>query len=265
MGDHMRLNCSGYVFSCSSPPYLSAASIQSLTLLETGSDVKKLQRNIKLLHETIKKHKASFKGRLVTPSSSVSPLIHFRLSRSTGNRVSDLLLIRTIVDEMFNKSIVVSVPKYSTREMFLPQPSLKMCVTALHTEQDIVRAVECLAKVVTDVLEVSDVGGEESESEDKGKTKGKGKGKGERGVQVSTKDEVESNVSEDAESREGGDEGDIESRVSVGKVDSTKSAVKTNTTSGGRGTSYGAKEAGTGTAAGTGTTAGVGKRNRRKK
>jgi len=149
MCNHMRLNCNGYVFSCSSPPFVSSASTEAFTLLETGPEIRRLQENVEILHKTLKNIK--IKG-LYTHSDGVSPYVHFRLQKSTGNRLSDDVLIQEIVDGVFDcGKIVLSRAKYS-REAFLPDPSLKMSISALHTETEIVAAVECLAKVTAEKL-----------------------------------------------------------------------------------------------------------------
>jgi len=42
--DHMRLNCSGYVFSCSLPPYISTACLEAAEIMKDGKDVAELQK-----------------------------------------------------------------------------------------------------------------------------------------------------------------------------------------------------------------------------
>jgi len=152
MVNHMRLNCNGYVFSCSSPPFTSRASIESFTLLETGPEISKLQQNTKILHQTLKKLKIKD---LQTPSADISPYVHFRLpkSKSTGKRLSDECLLQEIVDEVFERGkIVLARSKYTTREAFPPEPSIKMSISALHTEAEVIAALECLSSVAAEKL-----------------------------------------------------------------------------------------------------------------
>jgi len=132
--NHMRLNSIGYVFSCSSPPYVSKACTAALQLLSTGNEIKKLEQNIQLLHEGI-----SSCNYLTTTSSKQSPYIFLRLARPTKDRQYDESIINTIVEELFQNKIAVAKPRYSKREAFIlnSEPHFKVTVSALHNPEDI--------------------------------------------------------------------------------------------------------------------------------
>jgi len=142
IANHMRLNCSGYVFSCSSPPYVARACIKALDLLSTGKEIKLLQQNIKHLHKGLATCKY-----LVTPSSSISPYIMLRLAKPS-NREEDEAVIQSIIDALLEHKIVVAKAKYSKRETFLPEPQLKITISAHHTSEDINTLIKALNKIV---------------------------------------------------------------------------------------------------------------------
>jgi len=126
--NHMRLNCSGYVFSCSSPPYVSKSCTAALGLLEHGNEIKVLQQNIKILHQGLATCK-----HLITTSSPVSPYVIIRLKDGSQNDVKD------VVEQLFQKGIAVVQPKYSKREttQWKFEPHFKITVSVLHTPEDI--------------------------------------------------------------------------------------------------------------------------------
>jgi len=141
--NHMRLNCSGYVFSCSSPPYVARACFKALDLLATGKEAKLLQQNIKNLHKGLATCKY-----LVTSSSSISPYIMMRLAKPSNNREDDERVIQSIIDALLEHKIVVAKPKYSQRESFLPEPQFKVTISAHHTSEDIDTLVKVLNQIV---------------------------------------------------------------------------------------------------------------------
>jgi len=142
--NHMRLNCSGYVFSCSSPPYVTKTCTVALKLLSEGKEIYRLQININLLHEAISTCKY-----LTTTSSQQSPYICIRLARPSKDRQHDEIIIQTIVDELYQNKIVVSRPRYSKREAFIlnSEPQFKITISALHTPEDIEILVEKLRDI----------------------------------------------------------------------------------------------------------------------
>jgi len=142
IANHMRLNCSGYVFSCSSPPFVASACSKALELLTSGKEITLLQRNTKELHNRL----ASCKY-LVTPSSSVSPYIMLRLAKPS-NREEDEGVIQSIIDTLLEHKIVVAKPKYSKRESFQIEPQFKITISAHHTSEDINTLVKVLNEIV---------------------------------------------------------------------------------------------------------------------
>jgi len=100
--NHMRLNCTGYVFSCSSPPYVAQAAITSLDLLEEGVELRHLRRAVETAHAILK----SLSPRLVCESDEFSPYLHLRLGQrfSTGRSDEDRRTLSAIADVALSTS-----------------------------------------------------------------------------------------------------------------------------------------------------------------
>jgi len=142
--NHMRLNCSGYVFSCSLPPYISRACTEAVDMVREGKEIAELQPKIKALHRSLADMK-----KLVNISSPESAFAHLQLASSTGSRISDEHLLDDIVAEMRTKHrILITRAKYVPQEQFPPVPSIKLAVSVLHSEKDIVDAIKTLKQAV---------------------------------------------------------------------------------------------------------------------
>jgi serine palmitoyltransferase len=144
---HQRLNSNGYVFSCSLPPFLAQAAIKSIDLMEKGVEVGMLQQNVKILQEALKGVK-----NLEVHSSAVSPIVHFRLKKPSGERKKDEQTLQTIVDQARVKShLILNRAKYVKQERFLPDPSIRFIISARHTKEEIqsaVKEIDAIAKNV---------------------------------------------------------------------------------------------------------------------
>eukprot|EP01125_Pyxidicula_operculata_P003643 TRINITY_DN1482_c0_g1_i1.p1 TRINITY_DN1482_c0_g1~~TRINITY_DN1482_c0_g1_i1.p1 ORF type:complete len:257 (+),score=79.75 TRINITY_DN1482_c0_g1_i1:211-981(+) len=149
--EHMRLNCTGYVFSCSLPPYISAASVESVNLLAKGKEVAQLASNTKYLHRLLKGI-----DRLTCSASENSPLVHLRLKTSLGSRKADETIILQIIDQVFEKyKIVLTSPKYVPQEKYLCPPSIKIAISAQHTEEEIATLVKAIKEVSSNLIKSS--------------------------------------------------------------------------------------------------------------
>uniref|UniRef100_A0A6B2L4A9 serine C-palmitoyltransferase n=1 Tax=Arcella intermedia TaxID=1963864 RepID=A0A6B2L4A9_9EUKA len=146
MGSHMRLNCSGYVFSCSIPPYLAAAAIKSIDLLESSEEVNILQNNIKNFHKTITSNR-SFSNYFTSPSSEFSALVHLRIKKKNKEGTEE-----EISDGLFKRGIVLPRTKYSKREVFPVEHGLKVSITSEHTQEDINTLINELVEVAKELL-----------------------------------------------------------------------------------------------------------------
>jgi len=137
---HQRLNGSGYVFSASLPPYLSACSMAVFDMLESDpSLIANLHKNTQRLYNELKR----IKGLQIT-SSPQSPTIHLQLERSTGDREKDEDLLEQIVDGALQKGVLLTRAKYIEKEKFLPPPSIRICVSSAFSDDDIAHSVSAI-------------------------------------------------------------------------------------------------------------------------
>jgi serine palmitoyltransferase len=141
--DHMRLNCTGYVFSASLPPYISAACIKSIDLIGTENLRDLLRRNCEYFHETI----AMKNWPMVNRSDPLSPIIHLELINQTSHK-QDQRIISQLVDKLFDEfNIILSHSAYLAQEKHIPSPSLRILLNALHTQDDLDTLISSLDTV----------------------------------------------------------------------------------------------------------------------
>jgi serine palmitoyltransferase len=151
IANHMRLNCSGYVFSCSSPPFISKSCTAALEQLTTGPELPQLNQNISILHQALSKGLKD----LTTTSSQFSPIAVLRLARPGPDKQRDERIIGEIIDELFQRRIVVGKVRYSKRETFIlkqGQPHFVVSVMAQHTRQEIENLVQELNYVSSEII-----------------------------------------------------------------------------------------------------------------
>jgi len=99
MCDHQRLNCTGYVFSCALPPFLSAGVTKALELFDRTDFVSQLQSNVSLVHKLL----GSIRG-LINISSKESPFIHLVLRKRMQSRPDEYRLLHKIVNVCIRKT-----------------------------------------------------------------------------------------------------------------------------------------------------------------
>jgi len=161
---HQRLNCTGYVFSCASPPFTSAAASTALQLLSKGG-VKplELRPKTKRMHERLTAMLASsgaHKGRtsqgigdiFENTSDVESPYIHLRLKIKYEDRDEVQALLEKVVDLCFEKGVIIATATYSAREIFRPAPGLKISVPLQITNDEIDKAVDVLRTSIMEVF-----------------------------------------------------------------------------------------------------------------
>jgi len=142
--NHMRLNCTGYVFSASLPPYISVACCAAIDIVKDGEELGKLHRNIEYTHDKFKEL-----NHLTTTSSPSSPLIHLRLKNSTGNKKNDQKILSEVVNQAFYQyNIILTHTRYLDREKNSPDPSIKIYLSSKHTFQEIDEITDGLNELV---------------------------------------------------------------------------------------------------------------------
>ena len=155
--DHQRLNASGYVFSASLPPFLAAAAIGALDVIEGGEGkarVAALHANVAELRRML----LTIPGVDVHPKDAESPLMHLRLEAQHRAAIGDpdflggdageprdeedaflqRVCARCLADGDF--PVLLTRAKYSRLEVAsgaAPPPSIRLAVSAGHSRGDL--------------------------------------------------------------------------------------------------------------------------------
>jgi len=185
--DHQRLSGAGYCFSASAPPFLCATATAALARLKaTPERTTQLQERAHKVHTDLQAALASTGARVV--SDPISPIKHVQLDAAGGSsrapmvdRVlagdfsapgtpavtldsvhltpSDLAAVRTMragqdrrlaqaVSACCAAGVLVTYTHYLPTEVLAPEPTLRFCVTLAHTDEELRRAVEAIARAV---------------------------------------------------------------------------------------------------------------------
>jgi len=145
---HQRLSSSSYVFSCSLPPFVAAATITAFNRVATGVEIAKLQARVKDLAKALKSVKC-----MQIIHSEYSPVAHLRLTQSTGSRFEDEKLIQRIVDTLrIEKQVIAVRSRYVFSEKNTPEPSIRIAISTLHTAQDLNMATKAIEEIASQIL-----------------------------------------------------------------------------------------------------------------
>lgn len=149
MIDHQRLAATGYVFSASLPPYMTAAASQSLRVLEEKPAlVKALQKNSQAFRSEIRNAHLPSTLALVEAVDDVSPLVHIRVSQSLIREIGKNAVeekLQRVVDNMQSKKVVVLRHLYSVEERVENFPAVRVSMKSNISAQDAVAAARLLA------------------------------------------------------------------------------------------------------------------------
>ena len=184
--DHQRLAGSGYCFSASAPPFTCVAALEALRLISNDgqSRLQLLRQNIKAAHDHLK-----HLSKLRVISDPSSPMLYvqfadekapvdrddrFRMEErlqtlvdkclagsydstpapSTGTRRRSSRRLRVADDVprvLISRSRHVYPPAKSQRPS-LPEPSIRICITAAHSEEEIAGALSALERALQDPI-----------------------------------------------------------------------------------------------------------------
>lgn len=146
---HQRLNSSGYVYSCSLPPLLAAASTTAFDILDQNPQLlEELAKNSEFIYKTLN----AVKGVTVT-STPRSPVIHLRLAEPPTERLANEMILQDIVDEALKNGVHLTRAKFvEPNEPFLPPPSIRIFASAAHTKEQLTQVVEVIKAAIEKVL-----------------------------------------------------------------------------------------------------------------
>lgn len=142
---HQRLSGAGYCFSASQPPFLATAATTALDILtKRGATLTaKLRANIKLFQQALETHNIQQNGWTVNGAPQ-SPVMHIRYQ---SGRVTPQTFTN-IQRDCLKRGVLVARPVYVQQEETEPEPSIKIAISAGHTNKQLHTA----AQVVSDVL-----------------------------------------------------------------------------------------------------------------
>ncbi|KNA11915.1 hypothetical protein SOVF_130600 [Spinacia oleracea] len=148
--EHQRLSSSGYVFSASLPPYLAAAAISAIDVLQENPElIKKLKENVAHLREGL-----SDLQEFEIVSHPDSPIVFLKLANSTGCSEKDMQLLGDIVDQLLEKHDVFVVSSKRSTVDKCPLPvGIRLFVSAGHSKSDLMKVCQAMKIVVPSVLE----------------------------------------------------------------------------------------------------------------
>jgi len=145
---HQRLHSAGYVYSASLPPLLTVASHAAFDLLDEQPDLPaKIARNAELMYKGL----SSISGMTITSTPKL-PIIHFRLQNPAATRLETEKILQRIADEALENGVFLTRAKYSQDEKHPIIPSIRICISAAQTTDQLNNAVEVIKKAVNTVL-----------------------------------------------------------------------------------------------------------------
>eukprot|EP00294_Goniomonas_avonlea_P003353 CAMPEP_0114557244 /NCGR_PEP_ID=MMETSP0114-20121206/9726_1 /TAXON_ID=31324 /ORGANISM="Goniomonas sp, Strain m" /LENGTH=496 /DNA_ID=CAMNT_0001742517 /DNA_START=18 /DNA_END=1505 /DNA_ORIENTATION=+ len=156
--EHQRLSATGYCFSAALPAFNAVAAITALEDMEADNGrVLRLQANATAFRDALLEQLArpeSQRGQLLfVTGNEASPMLHLRLAegRQTGNRDEDEEILHQITDRCRELGVAVTVTAYTPLQRTLPPPSIRVCVSASHTKEQLRAAAAAIVQAVTSV------------------------------------------------------------------------------------------------------------------
>ena len=155
--DHQRLSGAGYCFSASSPPYTVTAAIRALKEMDAhpalGAALRK--KAVSARKALAGAHKALVV--LGGAESAESPVIHLALQRSAAacarpaaDEVADMQSLSECL--LAEHGVLCGVPEFIPQDNARRKPSLRVLLSALHTDADLDKLVKAVTAAANKVL-----------------------------------------------------------------------------------------------------------------
>eukprot|EP00980_Cylindrotheca_fusiformis_P014791 scaffold4026_cov117-Cylindrotheca_fusiformis.AAC.26 len=141
--DHQRLSGAGYCFSASTPPFTASAATAAIRYMKTNVDcIGKLQSNILFMYHHVEKTLTH----LVVTSDERSPIIVLQLPKESENEAE---IMRKIMMECLQKGVAIVATGQDVCGNLRTElaPALRVTVSALHTQEDMEKAVNVIQDV----------------------------------------------------------------------------------------------------------------------
>ncbi|KAK9840652.1 hypothetical protein WJX81_007034 [Elliptochloris bilobata] len=152
--DHQRLSGLGYCYSASLPPLLATAALGTLRTLQ-GAQAPKLlaalQRNARLLRDLL----ANIPGVSVWggDADEASPIVHLQLAAAEGDAQAAEAVLQAAVDAaLADSGVLLVVNRLSPLDRVRVKPSIRLAVTAAHSEADVRTAAAAVADALARVV-----------------------------------------------------------------------------------------------------------------
>ncbi len=155
--DHQRLSGSGYCFSASSPPFTATAAIKSIELLaEQPETLKQLRENqLYLRSKLLNLCQHKLEEVLVITSDERSPMVILQVADIPETKnLDEIAFLSEVVKESLNRGVAFVATGHQSVGLVrtAPPPAIRICVSCLHTKEDIDHAVTALGESVDFVL-----------------------------------------------------------------------------------------------------------------
>jgi serine palmitoyltransferase len=159
--DHQRLSGSGYCFSAASPPFTASAAIASLKELQTRPHelMGKLNDNRQYMYDKLQTFCELQEDLILISSDIRSPIVFLVLAECAETEdIDESVFLSEVVRECLRRGVgMVCAGQHNTRAGVQllraePQPSIRLCVTAAHTKDDIDFAVTVLSEALAFVM-----------------------------------------------------------------------------------------------------------------
>lgn len=148
--EHQRLSGLGYCFSASLPPLLTSAAITALDLMESKSELfEKLNKNCLAMDAGLRKLEI-----FEVSGVAQSPVKHLYL-REKLDRAREREMLETISAKSIENGLAIITAAYLNAERELPRASLRICVSAILTDEDIDFSLKTLERCAKEVSAAS--------------------------------------------------------------------------------------------------------------
>nr|KAG5714100.1 hypothetical protein BaRGS_020428 [Batillaria attramentaria] len=147
--DHQRLAGWGYCFSNSQPPMVAVAATEALNLMQKNPGLLvKLRDNCQRVHKLAQ----GIYGVKVC-GIPLSPVQHLQLAEPTGDRGLDNSTLHMVQDMAISQGVAITPARYLEEEEHqLPQPSIRLAVSAHPSEEEIDRSMAIIKNAFFTVL-----------------------------------------------------------------------------------------------------------------
>mmetsp|Transcript_38651 Transcript_38651/g.152633 ORF Transcript_38651/g.152633 Transcript_38651/m.152633 type:complete len:485 (+) Transcript_38651:462-1916(+) len=145
--NHQRLSGAGYCFSAAQPPYLATAAIEAMNLLDSEGEsrVAKLRQLTRKFRDLLSGGCGKYVEVL---GDRDSPIIHLKLLGTEDEVELQKATLRK-QKQLLDEGVFVSAPLYVGMIHKIPEPTLRLSVSAAHDEKMLTDAAVKICTVLT--------------------------------------------------------------------------------------------------------------------